>query len=265
MPDDREPGPRGFSLKLFNTPADAAYLAPEGRQTRSHDFTFNNAPIIELRDVTTCSEIIATRLRHWSNPEALHAALERRPDKELQFAPAGLPNRHFLGMTMYSQAAYRYGDYIVKYALFPTGPLQSALEERDDAAITPDSARDQHSSWIQDFFQHNDASYDFRVQLCRGLEQQSVEDAAMPWDESGAPWETVATVLFPQGQDVMDAGRRKVWDEYARLNPWYGLEEHRPLGSINRLRQRLYQASAAKRGQINGVDVGLLKSIDELP
>lgn len=164
---------------------------------------------------------------------------------------------------MYSQSAYRYGDNIAKYALFPSTKLQNDLANQ--AHVTESSDREQHSIWLRDYFATHDADFDFRIQLCRNLEEQSVEDCSKAWDEEKYPFETVAKVTLPKGQDVFDAERRAFWDDAMKLNVWYGLEAHKPLGSVNRLRKSLYHASVGKREALNARGVKAVKSIHEIP
>lgn len=263
LKDDRAPGPRGAGMKVFNVDGPGPWLDTAGEQSHTQDFTFNNAPVLELKDLPTCLEIIGLRERNFDDPENLKKELEKRDDKDLQFAPAQLPNQHFLSYTMYSQSAYRFGDYIVKYALFPSTKLQQDLAQQ--AQIKDSSAAEQHSIWLRDYFKEHDAEFDFRVQLCRDLGKQSVEDCSMEWDEEKYPFETVGHVKSPKGQDVFESKRRAFWDDHMKLNVWYGLEAHQPLGSANRLRKSLYRASVAKRADLNAVDVKVVGSIDQVP
>ncbi|KAK5125950.1 hypothetical protein LTR85_011305 [Meristemomyces frigidus] len=261
LQDDRAPGPRGCGMKVFDVDGPGPFLDEAGKITKTQDFTFNNAPLLELTDMPTTLEIFQIRERNFDNPEALKAELSKRKDKDLQFAPTTLPNQHFMSYTMHS--AYRYGDYVAKYAMFPIGKLQQELAEK--AQVTDKSDPEQHSIWLREYFQHNDAEFNFRIQLCRDLNEQSVEDCSKPWDEEKYPFKTVAKVTLPKGQDVLESKRRAFWDDHMKLNVWYGLEAHRPLGSVNRLRKSLYQASVAKRAGINATEVKYISSIDEIP
>lgn len=262
LQDDRAPGPRGCGMKVFDVTG--KFLSPEGEKSHTQDFTFNNAPLLELTDLPTTVEIFHIRERHFRNPENIEPELKKRSDKNLQLAPAQLPNQHFLSYTMYSQSAYRWGPYIAKYALFPTGEYQAALEKSHK--ITDDSSPEQHSKWLKEWFEGTkDATYDLRVQLCQSLRQQPVEDCSVPWDETAFPYRTIGQVVLPPGQDVFSAERRVFWDDGMKLNVWYGLEEHRPLGSVNRLRKELYHRSQDFRGKTNGKEVRLVSSVDEIP
>ncbi|MCJ1334115.1 hypothetical protein MMC10_010822 [Thelotrema lepadinum] len=259
LQDDKAPGPRGCGMKVFDVPG--PFLSPAGESTHTQDFTFNNAPTLELKDLPTCLEIFQIRERNFDDPDNLQAELKKRSDSELQFAPASLPNQHFLSYVMYSQSAYRYGDYIAKFALFPAGELQQQLQSQK---ITDASSAEQHSLWLREFFSNHTARYDFRVQLCQSLDEQPVEDCSVQWSEEKYPFETVGAVKIPP-QEAFDLKRRAFWDDHMKLNVWYGLEAHRPLGSVNRLRKELYEHSVAKREEMNATDVKLVESIDQIP
>lgn len=263
LQDDRAPGPRGCGMKVFDVDGPGPFLDEAGKKAKTQDFTFNNAPLLELTDMPTTLEIFNIRERNFNDPENLKSELSKRKDKDLQFAPAGLPNQHFMSYTMYSQSAYRYGNNVAKYAMFPTGKLQQDLAEQ--AQVTDQSDPEQHSIWLREYFQQNDAEFDFKIQLCHNLSEQSVEDCSKPWDEEKYPFEIVAKVKLPKGQDVFDPKRRAFWDDHMKLNVWYGLEAHQPLGSVNRLRKTVYQASVAKRAETNAANVTYVSSIDEIP
>lgn len=261
LQDDRTPGPRGVAMKVFDVNGD--FLDDQGTRTKTQDFTFNNAPMIELRDLPTCVEIFELRERYFDNTKELKAALMKRKDAAIQLAPTQLPNQHILSYTMYSQSAYRYGDYVVKYGLFPTTKLQQDLAS--SAKITDSSDPEQHSHWLREYFMQHDAEYDFRVQLLVSLAQQPVEDSSSMWDETAFPFETVGHVTIPKGQDAFNAARRTFWEENVLLNVWYGLKEHRPLGSINRLRKQIYESSCRTREEFNATKVSYISSINEIP
>ena len=95
-------------MKVFNV--DGKFFDPVGDKTRTQDFTFNNAPTPELTDLSTCLEIFQICERNFDNLDMLKTELKKPKDSELQFAPAGLPNQHFMSYVMYSQSAYRYGN-----------------------------------------------------------------------------------------------------------------------------------------------------------
>jgi len=260
LTSDTSPGPRGCGLKIFNIKGD--FMHPTGSATQTQDLTFNNAPVLELTDLPTTVEIFRIRERNFRQPEKIADEVSQRPDKELQLAPSKLPNQHFLSYTMYSQSAYRWGDCVVKYALFPSEAMLKKVEGMD---VTEDSDPEVLSTWLREYFRDNNAEYDLRVQVCKDIEAQSVENTGMEWSEDRYPFETVGKVVLPKGQDPFSAKRRAAWDDGMRLNVWYGLEEHRPLGSANRLRKELYETSSRNREEMNARTPKDIRSIDEIP
>ena len=104
----------------------------------------------------------------------------------------------------------------------------------------------------------------FRVQLCRNVDEQNVEDCWKQWPEDKSPFETVARVMLPQREDVFQPKRRALWDREIKLNVWDGLAAHKPLGGFNRLKKSLYEASLKIRQETNAADVKLV-SVDEIP
>lgn len=162
----------------------------------------------------------------------------------------------------YSQSAFRYGDYVCKYALFPRTELQQSLNSQK---VTKASSPSEISRWMQEYFREHSAEYDFKVQLLREPDRQSVEDTSKPWTETAFPYETVGKVVFPAAQDAFDAARRVFWEDRMKLNVWYGLEEHRPLGSVNRLRKELYKVSQGYRAEVNATPILEVSDVNEIP
>jgi hypothetical protein len=74
-----------------------------------------------------------------------------------------------------------------------------------------------------------------------------IEDASAHWDEARYPFVTLA-MLTIEPQEI-DGPERDAWCEAMAFSPWHGIEDHRPLGGINRLRRAVYEASAALRLQ----------------
>lgn len=76
-----------------------------------------------------------------------------------------------------------------------------------------------------------------------------IEDTSIEWKESDAPYETVAKVRIP-AQDFDTPALNLACDNQS-FNPWFGLEAHRPIGGINRLRKAVYEAVSDYRHSRN--------------
>ena len=69
-----------------------------------------------------------------------------------------------------------------------------------------------------------------------------IEDPTVEWTSR---WEQVATIEI-DSQDF-DFPERWEWGNKLSFSPWHALEEHRPLGGINRARKIVYPASSKLR------------------
>ena len=152
-------------------------------------------------------------------------------------------------MPQWSQGAYRYGSYVFKYGLFPTGTEQLKLKDTlildtDPVTILSDS--------LQAFHKEHVATFSFRVQLLENLADQPVEDLGLEWDETKYPFVEVATIEIPKQDSFDDKFRSWFDDSGVACNPWHGLVEHRPLGSAQRVRRSVYAESRKLRMTMNG-------------
>jgi hypothetical protein len=151
-------------------------------------------------------------------------------------------------MPEYSQSAYRHGDYVAKYGIFPLGEKQIADEE---LSIKDSDPINIISKQLQDFHQKNTVTYSFCAQMLQNLDEQSVDDIGVEWDPIKYPFEQIATLEFSQ-QDSWIPEFRAWWDDRITVNSWHGLKEHQPLGSTNRMRRVVYAESRKLRLRVNG-------------
>jgi hypothetical protein len=97
----------------------------------------------------------------------------------------------------------------------------------------------------------DEACFDFLVQLRTSPGSMPVEDASTEWKESDSPYRPVARIRIPM-QDIRESGRTERCEEVS-FDPWCALVEHRPLGSLNRVRREIYPAMAdLRRGRRKG-------------
>ncbi|MCJ2045385.1 catalase family protein [Methylobacterium sp. J-078] len=166
-------------------------------------------------------------------------------------ALGGAPNVDPLGETFYSVTPFRYGDYIAKFSVAPVAPALTALTGREiDASGRPDAIRETVRAEMRGI----EGVWEFRVQLCRDLARQPVEDPTVEWDEAEAPFQRVGLITV-RPQDSWDAARVQAVDEEMRFSVWTGLAAHRPLGNINRARNAPYKHSAEFRQRFNGCPI----------
>lgn len=162
-----------------------------------------------------------------------------------------LTNHHafpVVAMPQYSQSAYRHGDYVAKYGVFPKGEKQKALIK---TAIPDDAPINILSQLTRDFHMTNKVSYSFCAQMLQNLDEQSTEDIGTEWDDKKYPFEEIAVLEFDP-QDSWLPEFRVWWDDRITCNTWHGLKAHQPLGSVNRMRRVVYAESRKLRLKVNG-------------
>lgn len=216
-------------MKVFNVEGD---MFPAGKDTATQDFEFNSTPALDLADAKTTNEIFDLRLKHGYNTDQELKAVEQRSDAELQKARNQVFNSRLEGITFYSQTAFRFGDYVMKFRLVPSTEAQTRagnkeVSEEGDGAL--------HER-LRDFYHAHNAEYLFQVQLLENIDEQSVEYGGAEWDSDKYPFQTVAKVVIPK-QNSWDEDRNRFWVDHMRLDPWHGLRTLQPLGSPNRVRR----------------------------
>jgi hypothetical protein len=102
------------------------------------------------------------------------------------------------------------------------------------------------------------------VQLCTDLEAMPVENASVPWPEQLSAHQPVARIIIPP-QEAYSPARRVYADDVLTFNSFNCLPEHQPLGSINRVRRTVYEASSRYRHEMNAQPRREPHDISELP
>jgi hypothetical protein len=251
--------PRGLALKVF----DAEGERLPGADGTAQDFIMVNGPVFQAKTADKFLgnlKLLAKTTDRLEGTKTVLSAALRGVNTALQAvgveSPAinslgGAPNVDPLGEIYYSVTPFRYGDYIAKFSLKPITRAQQALEGR---IIEPHGRENAIREEVRAELRGTDLAWEFRVQLCRDLEKQPVEDATVEWDEEEAPFERVAVLTIP-AQDSWHAPLVRTIDEETRFGIWTGLAAHQPLGNINRARREPYRHSADFRARTNGCPI----------
>ncbi|NVO58255.1 hypothetical protein HW561_20935 [Rhodobacteraceae bacterium B1Z28] len=147
--------------------------------------------------------------------------------------------------TYFSAAPFQFGaGRVMRYSV---APMDSGLS---DAEFTQDQMADLHEDYLAQALEVTLCSKTqikliFRVQVATaddiaGNEQEMIENAALPWDETKFPFVEVAQLVIQRQMErnMVDACKPLLF------TPWHSLADHKPLGGINRLRKPVYSASA---------------------
>ena len=247
--------PRGLALKVLDVDGERL----PGAEGRTQNFVMVNGPVFQAKTADkflgnlkllagTTDKLEGTKTVMSSVLRGVSGALETVgiESPKLQ-SLGGAPNVDPLGETYYSVTPFRFGDYIAKFAVVPVSDdLRSLTKKEIDATDRPDAIREN----VKGEMLLIDGVWELRVQLCRDLDKQPIEDPTVEWKEEDSPFQTVATIHAGR-QDSWDARQVQKVDEEMRFSPWVGLAAHRPLGNINRARKETYEHSAEYRVRFN--------------
>lgn len=247
--------PRGLAMKVVGV--EGPRLSDAAGSTQ--DFVMVNGPVFQAPNAEkflgNLKMLAKTTDRMEGTKEVLSSVLQT-VNKGLEAvgisSPAvqslgGAPNVDPLGETYFSVTPFRYGDYVAKFRLKPVSVGLTELMGREiDTSVSENAIRETVQAEMRDIR----AQWEFQVQLCRNIEDQPIEDPTVEWDETDAPFVTVAIVSAgPQGS-WSDEKVDEV-DERMRFSVWTGLAAHQPLGNINRARKAPYEHSAQFRQGFN--------------
>ena len=268
---DKTPAPHGFALKILNVPGER--LLPEDPSDgKNQDFLMVNIPVLAFGTVRKYMQMLPFITEAERAPELVMRGLRGvMCGVDHLVNRAGLPasatlkglarsQHHVLGETYHTMAALRYGNYIAKLSVAPESESVKQLTGLQMQIQDDSSIRD----LVQDFFRRNAADYVIRAQLCTHLGRMPVEDAAVLWDEEESPQQVIGTLHFPQ-QNTFSPARRVYSDDVLSFNPWHGVKEHQPLGSIMRVRMQAYERSSCFRHCMNTQPRTEPNHMDDMP
>lgn len=267
---DKVSTPRGLAIKILGV--DGVRL--EGSEdATTQDFLFVNGPTfnapnakaflgnLKLLAATTdkaegAKQGLSAVLR------ATEAALEAMGGKSATLkALGGEPPNHILGETYFSQLPQRFGEFIAKLRLSPFSENLIGLEtQKVDLGASDTILRDK----VVEFFEQNEGVWELSAQLCTDLDDTPIDNPSIPWDETISPFFNIARITAPQ-QLAWSDERETVLSDGLGFSPWHGVEDHRPMGSIMRIRKSVYERSQAFRSQRNPLPIAEPQSASDAP
>jgi hypothetical protein len=138
----------------------------------------------------------------------------------------------------FSTTPYKLGATAVKYGAKPEHLLNYLREVLVEQLKSPKRPGSPSTS------RHPAAKFGFYVQRQTDPVAMPIEDPTVEWKSA---WEKVATIEIDAQE--FDFPERWEWGNRLSFSPWHALDEHRPLGGINRARRLVYPASSDLRHQ----------------
>ncbi|KAG0076796.1 hypothetical protein BGZ92_002248 [Podila epicladia] len=252
----RDPGPsdynndlHGIAIKLMGV--EGPKILETDQEATTQDFLMTSLPFFLTNNVQDYATMLA-RLNSW-NPLVRAVAF-------LGLVPRGVRNGHLLPLSKianplqiqyFSAVPFALGTgpdrQVVKYSMKPLSSLQDVFPSHPE--------RDYLHRTVIDTLSKGEVQYSFMIQPKVG-DSMDVEDSMTEWSEKESPFQTVGTITFPQQEvDNQKVGNEELnaLGERLSFNPWHSLVEHKPLGSINRVRKIVYERISRVRDERNGV------------
>ncbi|WP_085577696.1 MULTISPECIES: catalase family protein [unclassified Pseudomonas] len=239
---------RGMAIKLHDVPG--KQLLDDRRDLHEQDFVMFSHPNFFVSDVAEYRQNVAAQAdgkrvmaffpgwdpRNWQ-VRHLFIALATLS------APPESPTR----TTYFSVSPYRFGDANAKFRVTPDPdncPAYTLPKQNRDLPNFLRSALNQQLSTDR-----VPACFALQIQRQDARAFMPIEDTSIEWREQDAPFETVARITLPP-QDF-DTPAQNLQCDNLSFNPWFGIEAHRPIGGINRLRKAVYEAVSDYRHSRN--------------
>lgn len=233
LPPDAAPDVRGMAIKLLGVDG----RKESGDEKFTHDFVLASHPVFFVPDVFSYVDFLR---------------LPRLEDKLRRFPELARSFRIFenpLSIRYFSQTPYALGPEVVRYVAVPFTPA-----EQPPIALTPEQIAARSPHYLREAMASHLASQDATLRLCI---QQAPDPAAALVDDATRPWEgplvPVATITIPK--QAFQSAAQDAFAETISFSPWHCLPDHRPLGTVNLARRRVYRAASLLRHANRAVPV----------
>lgn len=239
---------RGMAIKLFDVPGKQLLSDRQGRAEQ--DFVMFNHPNFFVSDVAEYRQNVAAQA-DGKKMMAFFPGLDPRTwqVRHLFIALATLaPAPSSPTQTTYfSVSPYKFGEANAKFRVMPDPDSCPAYSLPEQNRKLPNFLRNALNQQLST--DRVPACFVLQIQRQDANKYMPIEDTSIEWRESDAPFETVARIKVP-AQDF-DTPALNLQCDNQSFNPWFGVEAHRPIGGINRLRKAVYEAVSDYRHRRN--------------
>ena len=138
--------------------------------------------------------------------------------------------------TDHENPSYKKSDYFRSCLPFPE---KSPINEKDENFLR---------TALKTTLGNGDACMEFMVQ--KRPSGGNVENSQLAWEDKGGS-QFVPVALIKILKQDFDTPKQNTQCENESFNPWHALEEHKPLGAVNRLRKVIYPIISEYRHKLN--------------
>jgi Catalase len=233
---------RGFALKLMGVEGEK--LLDVHKDAETQDFIFLSTNLFLTKDAEDFYEFVRIGALDYKKTVGDYLRLLWFFITHLNVAiglfKASRKFANLLEIEWFSATPYLFGERAVKYALQPWRKTKSSLPSNPDNNFL--RAR------LAEDLEHEGTGFDFMIQFQLNPYDEPIENGLKAWN---SPFHKIASINIPR--QIINTPEQRAFAENLSFNPWHCLPEHRPLGSINRVRKAVYLAISDFRRTRNGV------------
>lgn len=239
---DKKKDIRGVAIKLMNVQGDK--ILNDQSQADTQDFLLMSSETFFAQNLVHFRRLLKTASAK-SKAGLLLFALNPAHWKMLsRIMKLNVACRNPLEIPYWSTQPYQFGSEsrAVKYFLQPS--LENKLsftDLSDDNYLRLNMAKT---------LSENEVGFDFFIQLQTDADKMPIEDPTVPWT---SPFIKLAHLNIPV--QTFNTPEQMEYGDNLSFNPWHSLPAHRPLGSFNRARKRVYEELSKFRHERNGLSV----------
>lgn len=243
--NDALPDAHGMAIKVLDVPG--SRLLDDGPGASTQDFVLVDHPVFFMANVADgvpllrAFQQLVTGGVIGRSRVLLRGLFSQRRSFQILRAMASKRPASPLTTRYWSTTPVRLGSGAVKVSARPRARPQEALPAR---------GRDRLRAVMEAQLGAGPVRFDLEVQVQRHPVLMPVEDPTVEWDENAAPFHRVAEIRIPDQRVAV--AELLAFGERLSFTPWHGIDQHRPLGGINRARRVLYDALATRRRVLNG-------------
>ncbi|WP_434768227.1 catalase family protein [Pseudomonas triticicola] len=230
---------RGMAIKLLEVPG--TQLLGSRQDQHEQDFVMFSHPNFFVSDVAEYRQNVAAQ----ADGKKVMAFFPTWDPRTWQvrhlfiaLATLSAPPDSPTATTYFSVSPYKFGEANAKFRVVPDPERCPAYTLPKQNHHLPNFLRSALNQQLST--DRAPACFALQIQRQDANKYMPIEDTSIEWREQDAPFETVARITLP-AQDF-DTPALNLQCDNLSFNPWFGIEAHRPIGGINRLRRSVYEA-----------------------
>lgn len=233
---------RGMAIKLMNV--EGKRIADELTGAKTQDFVMTNYPVFFNANVFDYAEDIQFLAKKQRTKWFVSLFPPRLHPKRLYIAATTVGSKINTPFQpqYYSMLPYQLGNTALKFSAKPCAGM--VFEEKVDT-----SEADFLTRQMSDHLSNQGACFDFMVQPQVPGAYMPIDDATVVWSEEKSPFIAIAKVNIPP--QTITSSEQQQFCENLSFNPWNGVGQWQPLGSLNKARRVVYHHVSQYRHKMN--------------